>query len=86
MISSDIERVTPTSASYGALLTPQGKYLFDFVILQLGDALLLDTERERIGDLMQRLTMYRLRAKVELEDAATRSRSPRCSATVSRPA
>jgi len=68
VISTDIERVTPSSASYGALLTPQGKYLFDFVILQLGDALLLDTERARIEDLMRRLLMYRLRAKVEIED------------------
>ena len=68
VISSDIERVTPASASYGALLTPQGKYLFDFVILQLGDALLLDTERARVDDLVRRLLMYRLRAKVEIED------------------
>lgn len=68
VISSDIERVRPASASYGALLTPQGKYLFDFVILQLGDTLLLDTERARIDDLMRRLMMYRLRAKVEIED------------------
>ena len=68
VISSDMERVTPASASYGALLTPQGKYLFDFVILQLGDSLLLDTERARVDDLMRRLMMYRLRAKVEIED------------------
>jgi len=68
VISTDIERVTPASASYGALLTPQGKYLFDFVILQLGDSLLLDTERARVDDLMRRLMMYRLRAKVEIED------------------
>jgi tRNA-modifying protein YgfZ len=68
VISSDIERVTPASASYGALLTPQGKYLFDFVIVQLGDAVLLDTERARVEDLMRRLMMYRLRAKVEIED------------------
>jgi folate-binding protein YgfZ len=68
VISSDVERVTPTSTSYGALLTPQGKYLFDFVILQIGDALLLDTERARIDDLLRRLLMYRLRAKAEIED------------------
>jgi tRNA-modifying protein YgfZ len=68
VISTDIERVAPASASYGALLTPQGKYLFDFVVLQLGDFLLLDTERARVDDLMRRLMMYRLRAKVEIED------------------
>jgi folate-binding protein YgfZ len=68
VISSDIEHVTPAAASYGALLTPQGKYLFDFVIVQMGDALLLDTERARVDDLIRRLLMYRLRAKVEIED------------------
>jgi hypothetical protein len=68
VISTDIERVTPQSAGYGALLTPQGKYLFDFVIAQLGDALLLDTERARVSDLVRRLMMYRLRAKAEIED------------------
>jgi hypothetical protein len=68
VISTDIGRVSPASASYGALLTPQGKYLFDFVIVQLGDALLLDAERARLDDLMRRLLMYRLRAKVEIED------------------
>jgi folate-binding protein YgfZ len=72
LISSDIERVTAASASYGALLTPQGKYLFDFVLLQLGDALLLDTERARVADLARRLLMYRLRAKVEIEDLSDR--------------
>ena len=70
VISTDIERVTPASASYGALLTPQGKYLFDFVILQLGDALVLDTERARVDDLMRRLLMYRMRAKVEIADCS----------------
>jgi folate-binding protein YgfZ len=68
VVSSDIERVTSASATYGALLTPQGKYLFDFVIVQIGDALVLDTERARLDDLMRRLLMYRLRAKVEIED------------------
>ena len=68
VISTDIERVTPASVSYGALFTPQGKYLFDFVIVQIGDALLLDTERTRLDYLIRRLLMYRLRAKVEIED------------------
>ena len=68
VISTKIERVTAQTASYGALLTPQGKYLFDFIIVQIGEALLLDTERARATDLLRRLMMYRLRAKVEIED------------------
>ena len=72
LISSDLNRITAEQAGYGALLTPQGKFLFDFVILRAGETLLLDTERARLGPLLQRLTMYRLRSKVELEDASAR--------------
>ena len=70
LISSDIERVRPDRSSYGALLTPQGKFLFDFIILHAGERLLLDTERNRLPQLVQRLLMYRLRSKVEIVDAS----------------
>ncbi len=72
LISSDLNRITAAQAGYGALLTPQGKFLFDFVIVRAGDALLLDTDRARLSDLLRRLTIYRLRSKVELEDASER--------------
>jgi tRNA-modifying protein YgfZ len=68
LISNDIERTRPDQASYAALLTPQGKFLFDFFIVQHGAELLLETELARIGDLQRRLMMYRLRSKVEIED------------------
>jgi folate-binding protein YgfZ len=70
LISCDLEQITADRAGYGALLTPQGKFLFDFMILRTADALLLDAERTRLPDLLRRLTMYRLRAKVDLEDAS----------------
>src|SRR5918992_791191 len=72
LISNDIDQVTPIQAVYAALLTPQGKFLFDFIILQLDDELLLETEQARLPQLIQRLTMYRLRSKVELADASGR--------------
>jgi hypothetical protein len=72
LISRDLEQITTDRAGYGALLTPQGKFLFDFMILRTADALLLDAERARLPDLLRRLTMYRLRAKVDLEDASGR--------------
>jgi hypothetical protein len=70
LISNDIERIRPDHASYAALLTPQGKFLFDFFIVQHGDELLLETELARVGDLQRRLMMYRLRSKVEIEDVS----------------
>lgn len=72
LISNDIERVSPTRSIYAALLTPQGKFLFDFFIGQLDDQLLLDAERARLDDLVRRLTMYRLRAKATFEDVSGR--------------
>ena len=68
LISNDVNKVTPTRAIYAALLTPQGKFLHDFFIAELDGRLVLDCEAERAGDLMKRLTLYRLRSKVELTD------------------
>ena len=51
---------------YTALLTPQGKYLFDFFIQRRGDGFCLDVAQDRAAALAQRLTMYRLRAAVEI--------------------
>lgn len=68
LITNDIQRVSPTCAIYAALLTPQGKFLHDFFIVQHKDRLLLDCKRDRIPDLIKRLTMYRLRSKVEITD------------------
>jgi len=69
LVSNDAEKVTAESAIYAALLTAQGKFLHDFFILEAGGGLLLDCERERLADLLRRLTLYRLRAKVQLRDA-----------------
>jgi folate-binding protein YgfZ len=55
-------------AVWSALLTAQGKYLHDFIILADGDRLLLDVEAGRRDDLLRRLRMFKLRAKVELLD------------------
>ncbi|RMD86803.1 MAG: folate-binding protein, partial [Alphaproteobacteria bacterium] len=55
---------------YAALLTPQGKYLFDFFLVPDGDRILLDCEGARRDDLMRRLMLYRLRARVEIVDVS----------------
>lgn len=72
LISNDTARVAPDVAVYAALLTAQGKYLHDFFLVQIGDTLLLDCEAERRADLAKRLRMYKLRSKVELQDATER--------------
>ncbi|MGI9498427.1 MAG: YgfZ/GcvT domain-containing protein [Geminicoccaceae bacterium] len=70
LISNDIENVRPDRAIYAALLTPQGKCLFDFFIAEQGSLLLLDVEADRLPALAQRLTMYKLRAKVDIADVS----------------
>ncbi|MSP83515.1 MAG: folate-binding protein [Alphaproteobacteria bacterium] len=74
LISNDVQRVAPGRAIYAALLTPQGKYLFDFLVAQAGDDLLLDVEAARAADLLRRLSLYRLRSKVVIADAGSSSR------------
>lgn len=66
LISNDIRRVAPDRAIWAALLTPQGKYLHDFFITEIGGTFFLDCERDRLMDLGQRLSRYKLRAKVDL--------------------
>ena len=70
LISNDINKVGPDRAIYAALLTPQGKCLFDFFITEQGDRLLIDVEPDRAPALAQRLTMYKLRAKVDIVDVS----------------
>ncbi len=68
LVSNDVGEVSSTQARYAALLTAQGKYLHDFMMVELDEALLLDGEGARLGDLKRRLSIYRLRAKVTLEE------------------
>lgn len=68
LITNDIERVSPDTAIYAALLTPQGKFLHDFFIVEYQGRFLLDCHASGIPDLLKRLTMYRMRSKVEIAD------------------
>jgi folate-binding protein YgfZ len=71
LISNDVETLSPSRAIYGALLTPQGKFLFEFFIAQSDGVLLLDTDRDRLPDLHRRLMMYKLRSDVTFADRST---------------
>ncbi len=70
LISNDIDKVSPDRAIYAALLTPQGKCLFDFFVTQQDDRLLIDVEADRLPALTQRLTMYKLRAKADIANVS----------------
>ena len=63
LVTNDVAR----APCWAALLTPQGKYLADFLMVPDGDTLLLDVEAELADDVLRRLSMYKLRSKVALE-------------------
>lgn len=66
LISNDIEQVSSERAIWAALLTPQGKYLHDFFVFELDATYYLDCEAQRMMDLGQRLSRYKLRSEVDL--------------------
>lgn len=70
LISNDVTAADGQAAVWAALLSPQGKWLADFLLLAEGGALLLDAERAQVPDLVQRLSRFRLRSKVALRDAS----------------
>jgi folate-binding protein YgfZ len=70
LVSNDVSAIPPGQATWAAMLTPQGKWLADFFVLAVPDALLLDAERAQVPMLAQRLARFRLRSKVTLRDAS----------------
>src|SRR5947207_14311598 len=67
LITQDVETLTPGEARFGALLTPQGRLLYDLFVVGRDEGCWLDVEAEHRAAIIQRLTMYRLRAKVGIE-------------------
>ncbi|MDF1856244.1 folate-binding protein [Pseudooceanicola sp.] len=67
LVTNDMGRLERDGILYAALLTPQGKYLADFLLIRDGDAILLDVDAALATGLLQRLNMYRLRADVQIE-------------------
>ena len=71
VITNDMDLLATQPAVHAALLTPQGKILFEFFVASAGEgAYLLETGREQAAALAKRLGMYKLRAKVTIEDAS----------------
>lgn len=67
LVTNNLDRLEAGKLIYSALLTPQGKYLFDFFMTLEGDAILMEVAKDRAPALAQRLMMYRLRKKMEIE-------------------
>ena len=64
IVTNDLEKVTDSSSVFSSILTPQGKYLFEFFILKLIDSYLLECEKESTEEIIKLLNYYKLRSKV----------------------
>jgi folate-binding protein YgfZ len=72
LVTADVSNLAPGEARFAALLTPQGKIIADFIIAEAeaadGGGFFLDCPRALAPTLVQKLTLYRLRAKITIED------------------
>ncbi len=72
IITNDINKVSNKNSVFAALLTPQGKYLNEFFIIQNNKGYLLDCSENSTRDLIKDLSKYKLRSKVEIEDFSSK--------------
>ena len=66
LISNDIEKVSENKSCFASLLSPQGKFLFDFIVVKHKDGYFLDCEKKIVDQLYKKLNMYKLNSKVEI--------------------
>ena len=71
IITNDIDKVSFSSSIFSALFTPQGKYLFEFFLIQTKNGYLLDCDNEFTKEIMNYLLKYKLRSKIEITDIST---------------
>ena len=72
IVTNDIEKVTDISTIFSSILTPQGKYLFEFFVLKLKDSYLLECEKKSTTEIIKLLNFYKLRSKVDFVDVTNK--------------
>ena len=66
LISNDINKVSETNTCFTSLLSPQGKFLYEFIIIKHKSGYLIDCEKSQADGLYKQLSTYKLRSKVEI--------------------
>ena len=66
LISNDINKISDVNSCFSSLLTPQGKFLYEFIIVKHKSGYLLDCEKPQAEELFKQLSLYKLRSKVEI--------------------
>ena len=68
IITNDINKISTTSSLFSALLSPQGKYLFEFFVIKSSNGYYLDCDNKVTEELLSNLFKYKLRSEVEIKD------------------
>ena len=66
LITNDINKVSEINSCFASLLTPQGKLLFDFIIVQHKNGYFIDCEKKQAENLFNQLSIYKLRSNIEI--------------------
>ena len=66
LISNDINKVSDSNTCFASLLSPQGKFLYEFIIIKHKSGYLIDCEKSQADGLFKQLSIYKLRSKVEI--------------------
>ena len=66
LISNDINKVTNNSSCFASLLTPQGKFLYEFIIVKHKSGFFIDCEKSQSEEILKQLNLYKIRSKVEI--------------------
>jgi folate-binding protein YgfZ len=66
LISNDVNKVSEVSSCFTSLLSPQGKFLFEFIIIKHKSGYIIDCEKSQVDGLFKQLNVYKLRSKVEI--------------------
>jgi len=68
IVTNDIEKITYNHTLFSSILTPQGKYLYEFILLKIKDGYLLECEKDSVTEIIKIFNFYKLRSKVNFID------------------
>ena len=66
LISNDINKVTDNCSCFASLLSPQGKFLFEFIVVKHKSGFFIDCEKTQSDEIFKQLNLYKIRSKVEI--------------------
>jgi folate-binding protein YgfZ len=72
IVTNDVTKITNSFTIFSSILTPQGKYLYEFFVIKSRNGYFLDCENEFTNEIIEHLTKYKLRSKVEIKDVTSK--------------